>query len=202
MVMVIALVAGCSSSGSDTTAAGGGGGAPGATTPPAKLFDTDFKGVCQGATVSKARAYDKTAKTGHKVLYFKTYKDDLVEGLTEMPSDWKVTFDANSDAYAATDLVVCARRTADTFVKDCTGYTDHDKATNNVAKLHTATWTVTAHEATTGNALGTTTLQGTDASCPMFMTFDDDNQSVDYYVEPSSDQVVAFIKPFAQPGPS
>jgi hypothetical protein len=174
-----------------TTQAGG---------PGHQLFDTDFTGVCQGATVSRARAYDHTAKTGHKVLYFSPYGSDLVEGsLIDMPDDWKVTFDPNADAYAAVDLVACAERTSDKFVRTCTGYKDGDKPTQNVARVHTATYKLTIHEATTGVELGTINLAGTDGSCPLFVSFNGDSDTVEYYADPPSDKVIAFIRPFAQP---
>jgi hypothetical protein len=55
-----------------------------------------------------------------------------------------------------------------------------------------ATYTVSVHEATTGNELGTTELSGTDDSCPMFMTFDNATQSMVYDAPPSKDDLVAF----------
>jgi hypothetical protein len=88
-----------------------------------------------------------------------------------LPSDWIVQFDANSDADAKVDTV----------------------------ELRSANYTVSVHEATTGNELGTTELSGTDDSCPMFMTFDNDTQSKVYDAPPSKDDLVAFIKPFVQP---
>jgi hypothetical protein len=203
LVLGAALLGACSSSSDSTSTGGGGGAAVGAnvaTSASAKLFDTDFKGVCQGATVTRATPYDKAKPTGHKVLYFAPYKDDLVEGLSDMPADWKLTFDANGDAYAAVDLVACATRTGDTFVKDCKDYTDKDnKPTQNVAKVHTATYKVTVHEATTGKELASKDLAGTDSDCPMFLSFDSDTDTVDYYAPPASADVLALIKPFAQP---
>ena len=190
------LACSCSTSSGGTKASGGAA----ATDAPAKLFDTDFKGVCSGATVSRARAYDKAQAAGHKVVYFATVTDDVVDSSTSLPTDWAVQFDANADTFAATDLVACAVRTGDTYVKDCSGYTVDDKPTQNIAKLHAATYTLTVHEATTGNTLGTTDLAASDDTCPMFISFQGDNDTVDYYDPPSTDQVVAFIKPFAQPG--
>jgi hypothetical protein len=40
---------------------------------------------------------------------------------------------------------------------------------------------------------------GTDDSCPMFVSFDNDTQTKTYYAPPSKDDLVAFIKPFVQP---
>jgi len=184
------LVTSC---GGSSTSSGSGGGAT-----PAKLFPTDFEGVCQGATVSKAKAYDKAAKT-HKVLYFETYKDKLLEQSTDLPADWTVTFDANSDAYASIDLVGCAVRTGSTFVKDCGGYEKDDKPTSNTVKINDATYAVSIREATTGKELAKTEMEGTTTVCPMLQSFDGDNQTVENYASPKKEDLVAFFKPFVQP---
>jgi hypothetical protein len=211
VLMAGAMLGACGSSSPGDTVAGvgsggGGSGGPGApeatvaTTAPHKLFDSDFTGVCQGATQSKAKPYDKAAP-GHKVLYFETYKKGLVQtNPSGFPSDWQVLFDANSDAFAAVDLVACTTRTSDAFVKDCDGYEDSDKKpTQNIAKLHTATYTLSVHEATSGKELGSTQLKADDNDCPMFVSFDSGSDTTDYYAAPSSDEIVAFIRPFAQP---
>jgi hypothetical protein len=54
-------------------------------------------------------------------------------------------------------------------------------------------------EAGTSKVLGTTELDGTDDTCPMFMSFDDENQKKTYDAPPSKEDVVAFVKPFVQP---
>jgi hypothetical protein len=208
-VAAIGLASACSSSPSGFTSTGtatGGAAAAGnagpssttATLPPTKLFDTDFKSVCQGATQSRATAYDKAAPT-HKVVYLETFEDSLVEDTFKLPDDWQVKFDPAGDAYAAVDLVACSVRTADTFVKDCDGYQKDNQPTSDIAKLHTATYKLTVHEATTGKELGSKELSANDTDCPSFVTFDSDSSTKDYYDTPSTDEVVAFVKPFAQP---
>jgi hypothetical protein len=192
-----AATMGCASSSSDSSAAGQS--ATNAPVQTIQLFDTNFQPVCQGATVSRATAYDPKAPT-HKVLYFESYRDTIVATTSKIPTDWQVQFDANSDALAAVDLVACAVRTQDTFVKDCTGYKDNNGVdSGNVAKLHSATYELTVHEAKTGKSLGSTTIDAPASDCPTFLTFDGDTTTLDYYEPPSQDAVVAFVKPFAQP---
>jgi hypothetical protein len=194
LVASTTLLAGaCSGSGSS-----GGSGGQGGDAAAAKLFPTNFEGVCQGATTSKAKAYDKAAKT-HKVLYFETYKDKLLDQSSQLPADWTVQFDANSDAYANVDLVACAVRSSSTFVKDCDGYTKDDKPTSNKVKMNDAVYAVSVHEATTGKELAKTELTGTSNTCPMLQSFDGDNQTVDVYASPAKDALLAFVKPFVQP---
>ena len=191
LVAVLALsAAGCG--GSSSTSSGGG------NASAAKLFPTDFEGVCQGATASKAKAYDKSAKT-HKAIFFQTYKDKLLDQSTQLPADWTVQFDANSDAYATIDVVACAVRTASTFVKDCDGYEKDDKPTNNKVKMNDATYTVTVREATTGKELAKTEMQGSSTVCPMLQSFEGDNETVDVYASVKKEELVAFVKPFVQP---
>lgn len=168
------------------------------TAAPKQLFSSDFEGSCQGATVSTATAYDPAA-AAHKVLLFSTYEDSLIEDITTLPSDWQVTFEAEGNAYAAVDLVACAVRIEEAFVEDCTGYESDGVATQNVAKLHTATYELTVREATTGNELGSTTIAAAMDSCPMFVTFESDDDVVDYFAPPTEDEVTAFLKPFVQP---
>lgn len=195
--LTLLLAAGCGSSSTSSsspttpvTAAG--------TAAPKQLFASDFEGSCQGATISSATAYDPAAAT-HKVLYFSSYEDDLIEDFTTLPSDWQVTFEAEGNAYAAVDVVACAVRTEAAFVEECTGYENDGVPTQNVARLHTATYELTVREATTGSELGSTVLTGALDSCPMFVTFDSDDDIVDYYPQPEPDEVTAFLKPFVQP---
>lgn len=168
------------------------------TAAPKQLFSSDFEGSCQGATVSSATAYDPAAAT-HKVLLFSTYEDSLIEDITTLPADWQVTFEPDGNAYAAVDLVACAVRTEEAFVEDCTGYESDGVATQNVAKLHSATYELTIREATTGTELGSTTIAAAMDSCPMFVTFESDDDVVDYFAPPTEDEVTAFLKPFVQP---
>ena len=183
-----------------------GGGGPTATLTTAtstaamatKLFGTDFEPVCKGATVSRATAYSATAPS-HKIVLFSPYGGDVIEDTTALPADWMVEFDANSNAYAKVDIVGCVEVKDEQPLKECTGYQDDGHDTSNLVDLRSATYTVSVHEATTGKELGTTELSGTDDSCPMFMSFDNDTQTKTYAAPPSKDDLVAFLKPFVQP---
>ena len=203
VVLVISgLASACSSSSPPINASSGGGGGSGgatvATVADRILLPDDFKPVCQGATVSRATKYDQAAPT-HKVVYFATFKKDLLDRTTDLPADWGIKLDPNSNALAGIDVVACATRTSDTFIKDCSGYQDKGEPTQNVVKLHSATYKLSVHEATTGKELASTDLAGNDTDCPLVASFDSDNDTEDYYPQPSTDEVVAFIKPFAQP---
>jgi hypothetical protein len=171
---------------------------PSSTNPATKLFADDFRGVCQGATVSRARAYD-SGTAPHKVVLFTPYSGDLIEDTSTLPDDWMVQFDANADAYAKVDTVACVEVKDEQPLKECTGYQDNGHDTDNKVALKSATYSVSVHEATTGKELGTTELSGSDDSCPAIVSFENDSQTKDYDSPPPTDDLVAFLKPFVQP---
>jgi hypothetical protein len=192
-ILAIAALAGCG----DDQGASAGSDAAGETAAvqAGQLFPDSFKGVCSGAGVSTTTAYDPAAK-GHKALYFATYKDDLMDQSSSLPGDWTQQWSAEGDKLRAIDLVVCARRTAAQEVKVCDGYKDDDKPTQNKVRWHTATYELSVHEAKTGKQLGeTTTVEATDADCPMFWTFDGDADTDDGYASLSDSAVADFLRP-------
>lgn len=164
------------------------------TAQPGQLFPDDFKGVCSGASVSKATAYDPEAKA-HKALYFETYKDDFTDRSSSLPGDWTVQWSEEGDALTAIDLVACARRTAASEVKVCDGYKNDGKPTQNKVRWHTATYEVSVMEAGTGKKLAETTLEANSSNCPMFMSFDGDSDTVDGYASLSDAAVADFLRP-------
>jgi len=171
---------------------------PPTSASPAKLFADDFRGVCQGATVSRARAYD-SGTAPHKVVLFTPYSGDLIEDTSTLPEDWMVQFDANADAYAKVDTVACVEVKDEQPLKECTGYQDNGRDTDNKVNLQSATYAVSVHEATTGKELGSTELAGSDDSCPSIVSFENDSQTKNYDTPPPTDDLVAFLKPFVQP---
>ena len=54
------------------------------TSERSKLFADDFRGVCQGAAVSRPTAYDAAA-AAHKVVLFSSYDGDLIEDTSTLP---------------------------------------------------------------------------------------------------------------------
>ncbi|HEV7658527.1 MAG TPA: hypothetical protein VGO55_01655 [Allosphingosinicella sp.] len=159
-----------------------------------RLFPDNFKGVCSGASVSAATAYDPRA-TAHKALYFATYRDDFMDKSSSLPRDWTVTFSAESDALRAIDLVVCARRAAAREVKVCDGYQNNGRPTQNRVRWHVATYELSVREARTGRQLAQTTVEATSSDCPMFMSFQSDSETVDGYASLSDSAVADFLRP-------
>ena len=176
----------------------GGTGAAADTVPAGLLFPDNFKGVCSGASVSTATAYDPAAKA-HKALYFATYKDDLLDQSSSLPPDWTVQFAPNRNALAAIDLVACAKRTAAQQVKVCDGYKKDDVVTQNKVRWHTATYELSVREARTGKELAKTTVEANDADCPMFQSFDNETETVDRYASLPDSAVTDFLRSHIAP---
>lgn len=191
-VLACAALAACG--GNEDTAAGSGAEDGAGTVQASQLFPDSFKGVCSGASVSTATAYDPAATT-HKALYFRTYEDDFTDQSSSLPGDWTVQFSPEGDALRAIDLVVCAKRTAAREVKVCDGYEDDDKPTQNKVRWHTATYEVTVREALTGKQLAQTTLEATDSDCPMFWSFDGDSETDQGFASLSDSAVADFLRP-------
>jgi hypothetical protein len=197
-VLAVAGCGGGSDDDSSTGSPGGGSTSPAAASPSTPLFPDDFRGVCSGATQSRATPYDTSAPS-HKALWFATYQDDLLDQSTHLPPDWTVAFSSAGDALKAIDLVGCAVRTADKVVKNCSGYQDNGKDTGNKVRWHTATYELTVHEAVTGKVLAQETVEATDASCPSFETFDGENETIDDYASVPDAKVTALLKKYVQP---
>jgi hypothetical protein len=197
--LALAILSACGGDGGD--AKGNGATAAGANTAQpdvavgSVLFPDNFKGVCSGAPVSRAAAYDPAAAS-HKALYFATYRDDFMDRSSSLPGDWTVQWSPNGDALQAIDLVVCARRTAAREVRLCDQYRNNGRDTGNRVRWHTATYELSVREARTGRQLGqTTTVEATDSDCPMFQTFRSESETVDAYASLSDSVVADFLRP-------
>jgi hypothetical protein len=193
-ILAAVALGACSEDKSKTAGSESKDGAGAQTAPASQLFPDDFKGVCSGASVAAATAYDPAADT-HKALHFATYREDFTDRSSALPGDWTVQWSPERDALKAIDLVVCARRTAAREVKVCDGYKDDDKPTQNKVRWHTATYELSVWEARTGKKLGATTAEATSSSCPMFMSFDGDAETVDAYASLSDTTVTDFLRP-------
>ena len=185
----LAVLASCGEEGSS---GGNGSGDPAAQA--SLLFPDGFKGVCSGASVSAATAYDPAAAT-HKALYFTTHRDDFTDRSHSLPPDWTVLFSPDRDALRAVDLVVCARRTAAQQVKICDGYRSKGRETQNRVRWHTATYELSVREARTGRELAKTTAEAASETCPMFQNFDGEADTVDGYASLPDAAVTDFLRP-------
>ena len=198
-LLAFAALASCGGDGGTAGAGEGNGGTGAASAQATPLFPDNFKGVCSGASVSTATAYNPSA-AAHKALYFTTYEDDFTDRSSSLPGDWTVQWSPSGDALRAIDLVVCARRTAAREVKICDGYQNDGRPTQNRVRWHTATYELSVREARTGRQLGdTATVEATDSDCPMFRNFDSDSETVDGFASLSDSAVADFLRPHMTP---
>jgi hypothetical protein len=199
-LLALAALASCGGDHSNASASAGdgasagNGGAPAPVAVGSQLFPDNFKGVCSGAPVSNAAAYDPHA-TAHKALYFATYRDDFTDQSSSLPRDWTIQWSQAGDALRGIDLVVCARRTAAQQVKVCDNYQTNGGATHNMVRWHTATYELSLREAKTGRQLATTTAQATASDCPMFWSFSGDSDTADGYANLPDAVVNDFLRP-------
>jgi hypothetical protein len=194
--LALAALAACGGDrGAGDGKSGNGGATAGADAAAAsRLFPDNFKGVCSGASVSAATAYDPAA-TAHKALFFATWRDDFTDRSSSLPGDWTVQWSPDRDALRAIDLVVCARRTAAREVRVCDEYQNHGQPTENRVRWHTATYELSVREARTGRQIAQTTLEATNSDCPMFQSFQSDSETVDGYASLSDAAVADFLRP-------
>lgn len=190
----VALLSACSSPDDQEDA---GGAASETTAPAVPVQAADFVGVCSGATES--RASDYASSDEHKLVYFETLEDDLLEQSSRMPTDWTVQNFEDLDAFAAVDLVACAERTGATKVKTCDDYDIDETGERGTVNWHTATYDLRVFEAKTGSELASTTIRAGDKDCPMFVTFDEGELEIDEFAVPSDSELTKFLRPFVQP---
>ena len=192
--IAFAALASCGEDSGTSTGREAGDKADADTAQASPLFPDNFKGVCSGASVSTATAYESGAPA-HKALYFATYEDDLTDRSSSLPGDWTVNFSPDGDALRAIDLVVCGRRTAARQVKVCDGYQNDGRDTQNKVNWHHATYDLSVREARTGRTLAETSVEATNSDCPMFMNFDNDSETVDAYASLPDSAVADFLRP-------
>ena len=99
-MLAFATLASC---GDEGDAGGGNGAAASSAAQASLLFPDNFKGVCSGASVSAATAYDPRG-TAHKALYFTTHQDDFTDRSHSLPPDWTVQFSPDRDAFGPSTL--------------------------------------------------------------------------------------------------
>jgi hypothetical protein len=191
---------------SSSTTAGGGGSssttaADTSSTAAAgtQLFDSDFEPVCRGVRLSKAAEY--VAKPGQvsPVKVFVGKGSDLSINTGAAPAEWTIEWSQQGDALAGIQLVACADRTSETFVKECTGYSSNNGADNTgVVEFFDATYDVSIHSAKTGDVVGKGTINAKATDCPTVALFQSGSTKTnEYAMDDAAMQTI--LKPYVQP---
>jgi hypothetical protein len=158
------------------------------------LFESDFHAACAGISTSKATAYSKTPGV-HPIIGFAGKGKDYSTRI--MPDDWTIQWTGETDTLRAVELVGCAERTTDTFVKECPGYMIDGKGDNGIVRWHHATYAVSIREAKTGKEVGSATFEAKDDSCPFTALFVDGKTTTNDYAF-DDDAFQAVLKDYVQ----
>lgn len=173
--------------------AGAVGDATATTALPEVNILTDFADVCRGTTLPGATPYDSGRAGVHPVMYAIGEDPAYDDVISSMPTTW----DPVTGQEFTTELVACIARTDATLVQTCEGYESDDVATGNVVETYDATYEVRLLVATTGEELGTTTIEASAGDCPLLFFFDDGETVGTDYADPG-DQLTAWLAPFVE----
>ncbi len=119
--------------------------------------------------------------------------------LRDAPAGWNIQtdsdFDDNSEI-VATELIACSVRTGTTP----TGIMcDLEMDDESIVTLEVVdvTFELTVHEATTGNVVGSDTIEAVDPTCPSFVFIDEGETQ--YFNAPTEEQYINAMKPYVTP---
>jgi hypothetical protein len=129
----------------------------------------------------------------HPVLYAIGEHPSYDDVISSMPTSW----DPVTGQEFTTELVACIARTDATLVETCEGYESDDVATGNVVETYDATYEVRLLAATTGEELGTTTIEASAGDCPLLFFFEAGETVGTDYADPG-DQLTAWMAPFVE----
>lgn len=190
---MVALGGACGGGGDDSSVTPEGGATTLAAT--SQHFDSDFTQVCRGTGVEWATPYDPAQTGAHKVVVLQGSDEANLTPLSTGNADWDVLFDAETDAYAAVELVACAVRTSDELAQTCTGYEDDDgNDSGQTVEYYSATYSTTLRAATTAEVIDEATIEAIAGQCPMLVYFDEGSDTKTEY---ESVDANSFLLPYA-----
>ena len=187
-----------------------GGDAQERATPPADapagvavgsvLFPDNFKGVCSGAGVATATAYDPRGHDPQGAVFRHLQGRLHATGRSSLPDGWTVRFSADGDALRAVDLVVCARRTAAREVQGLLGLPEQWQGDPEPRPL--AYRDLRAFGQGGQDRAGAGEDDGRRRPMPIArcsMTFNGESETVDGYASLSDTAVADFLRPHVTP---
>jgi hypothetical protein len=163
-------------------------------------FSTEWDRVCT-TQVGYAGAAEYTEGPGpHMIVYLEDYRDEgtYVTSSRTLPDGWALVEDSDyedNSEFAAVELVGCLDRTEVTPTgTDCDFEDDGETLT---LSLSDATYELTVYTATTGEVVGTATLEAIDPECPFIATFE--TGDTEFVNTLDDDQVINALKEFVAP---
>lgn len=178
----------------------GGSSEPAATSTPRPLTVWDYEKVCRQGTISEASAYDGAAGQTHPILLFErdsaneTTYNSKTNTTLKLPEPWVVDYEGDA---TSVELVACITRVSEEFVDVCEFGDDDDPDKVYLLNVYDASYEVKLFAATTGEEVGSTTIDATYEQCPMFHMFSDDEEDTYAYLEGGDLQ--PFLEEFVAP---
>lgn len=164
-------------------------------------FLSDFDRVCTtGTGFGGATPYSDGPGPHPFVLMQESDSGSIFErDLSDAPAGWNVQTDSNFDdnsEIVPTELIACSTRSATTPTGImCDLEMDDDSVVT--LELVDVTFELSVREATTGNEVGSATIEATDSECPFFVFIDEGDTQ--YFNDPTEDQYINALKPFVTP---
>lgn len=161
-------------------------------------FIDDFIRVCENQ-IGFGGAATYTAGPGpHLMAFFEEFDDSLIRSSRELPAGWMVEqdsdFEDNSE-FAPVELVVCGVRTDERPNGTTCDFDDEGETVT--LELVDTTYEYTAYEATTGEEVGSFTLEGNSTECPLFALLDEEDPT--YRNDPVDEEVIGGLQPIVDP---
>jgi hypothetical protein len=199
VALIAAFVAGCGGDSSGGNVAMADDSAVVTVAEPTDIFDTDFVSTCDGIGVPRATAFSQTPGVIHPVLVLAGEGTEMYSRSMAVREAWSRAWTPEQPlALAEIELVVCAERVSAVKVEECTGYEVDETSTDNVVNLNEVMYEVSLREARTGVELAATRITARDDSCPMFVTFYDDEPAVEHFSFDDA-AIQAFVEPYVVP---
>lgn len=120
--------------------------------------------------------------------------------LNDAPAGWNIQTDGNFDdnsEIVPTELIACALRVGTTPTGIMCEFEDDEGGDITTLELVDVTYEVTMREATTGNAVGTETIEASDTDCPFFVSISEGDTQT--FNSPTEDQYINAVKPYVMP---
>ena len=204
-IAALLLLAACSSDsssdGADTSTDDGG---TETTTPEVAgdedlpSFASDFDRVCTTQTGFPGATPVSESGPHPVILFTETDGGVLITSSIDLPSGWAVEEDSNfedNSELAATELVACAQvETTEANGTSCD--LEGEDGETVTLDLVDVTYSLAVYEATTGEEVGSDTLEAASTDCPTFV-FVDEGQT-DYFNTPSEDDYINALKPYVE----
>ncbi|MFZ6028367.1 MAG: hypothetical protein ACOYYS_11685 [Chloroflexota bacterium] len=173
---------------------------PKPTPTEARLTIWDFEKVCRQGVVGKAAAYEPAAGNVHPIVLFE--RDSAGENsyssmsniLLKLPEPWVVAYDGQPETV---ELVACITRVSEEFVETCEFEDDENEEKTYLLDVHNASYEVKVFAATTGEEVGSTTLEAAYEKCPMFHMFSEEKEET--FAPLEGGDLQAFLEQYVAP---